>query len=89
MVETLRNNLVKRWNYSKEDAEKSVIRFDIQKTEELFKGNWSDESVKEYGRDNNSLIVEKGMDQHENGWKDKFNTKYNAKKEILEMKHTR
>ena len=62
MVETLRNNLVKRCNYSKEDAEKSVIRFDIQKTEELFKGNWSDESVKEYGRDNNSLIVEKGMD---------------------------
>ena len=25
MVETLRNNLVKRWNYSEEEAEKSVI----------------------------------------------------------------
>lgn len=32
-------------------------------------------------------IVEKGMDQHEKEWKDKFNTRYNAKKEMLEMKH--
>ena len=52
MVETLRNNLVKRWDYSIEDAEKSVIRFDIQKTDELFNGKWSDDSIKEYGKDN-------------------------------------
>lgn len=32
-------------------------------------------------------VVEKGMDQHEKDWKDKFNTKHNAKKEILEIKH--
>lgn len=32
-------------------------------------------------------IVEKGMEQHEKDWKDKFNTKHNAKKEILEIKH--
>lgn len=32
-------------------------------------------------------IVEKGMEQHEKSWKDKFNTKHNAKKEILVMKH--
>ncbi len=32
-------------------------------------------------------IVEKGMEQHERGWKDKFNTKHNAKKEMLEIKH--
>ena len=62
MVETLRNNLVKRWNYSEEEAEKSVIRFDIQKTDELLKGNWSKESIKDYGEDNNKKIVEKGMD---------------------------
>ena len=62
MVETLRNNLVKRWNYEKEDAEKSVIRFDVQKTDELFYGNWSDESKKEYEKDNNKFIVENGMD---------------------------
>ena len=32
-------------------------------------------------------IVEKGMEQHDKNWKDKFNTKHNAKKEMLEMKH--
>lgn len=32
-------------------------------------------------------LVEKGMDQHDKNWKDKFNTKHNAKKEILEIKH--
>ena len=62
MVETLRNNLVKRWNYSEKEAKKSVIRFDIQKTDELFEGNWSDESIKEYGKDNDKKIIENGMD---------------------------
>ena len=32
-------------------------------------------------------LVEKGMDQHDKNWKDKFNTKHNAKKELLELKH--
>lgn len=32
-------------------------------------------------------LVEKGMDQHEKEWKDKFTTKHNANKEMLEMKH--
>ena len=32
-------------------------------------------------------IVEKGMEQHDKNWKEKFNTKHNAKKEILEIKH--
>ena len=32
-------------------------------------------------------LVEKSMDQHDRNWKDKFNTKHNAKKEMLEMKH--
>lgn len=62
MVETLRNNLVKRWGYNVEEAEKSVIRFDIQKTEELFNGGWSEESKKKYAKDNNIQIVKKGMD---------------------------
>ncbi len=62
MVETLRNNLVKRWGYKEDEAEKSVIRFDVQKTEELFNGNWSEESKKDYAKDNNNQIVEKGMD---------------------------
>ncbi|MGN0499355.1 MAG: DNA cytosine methyltransferase [Acutalibacteraceae bacterium] len=37
--DTLRHNLKKKWKYS--DADKRVIRFDIQRTEELFKG-WND-----------------------------------------------
>lgn len=32
-------------------------------------------------------LLEKGIEQHEKDWKDKFNTKHNAKKEMLEIKH--
>lgn len=62
MVDTLRNNLVKRWGYSEEQAKKSVIRFDVQKTEELFHGGWSEDTVKDYGKDNSQFIVENGLD---------------------------
>lgn len=41
MVDTLRNNLIKRWGYSSEEALKRVIQFDIQKTDELMHGNWN------------------------------------------------
>lgn len=54
--DTLRYNLKNKWNYN--DADKRVIQFDIQRTEELFNG-WQDEYygcsagldslVKEYG----------------------------------------
>ena len=62
MVNTLRNNLIKRWGYSHEDAMKSVIRFDIQKTDELLHGQWSQESLQEYGIFNSEIIAEKGLD---------------------------
>ena len=32
-------------------------------------------------------LVEKGMDNHEKDWKDKFKTKHEAKKELMEIKH--
>lgn len=32
-------------------------------------------------------LIEKGMEQHEKTWKEKFNTKHSAKKEVLELKH--
>ena len=32
-------------------------------------------------------LVEKGMDLHEKDWKEKFDTKHAAKKEILEIQH--
>ena len=62
MVDTLRNNLVKRWGYSVEDARKSVIQFDVQKTDELFGGKWSEDTIKEYGNNNAEEIVANGLD---------------------------
>lgn len=32
-------------------------------------------------------LVDKGMEQYDRTWKDKFNTKHTAKKEMLEIKH--
>ena len=61
MVDTLRNNLIKRWNYSEELAKKSVIRFDIQKTEELIKGNWTEETRQDYANDNHEDVIERGI----------------------------
>ncbi len=62
MVDTLRNNLVKRWGYSEENAKKSVIQFDVQKTDELFLGNWKEETIKEYGKNNAEGIMKNGLD---------------------------
>lgn len=62
MINTLRNRLVKRWNHSVEEAEKAVIHFDIQKTDELLKGSWSEDTISTYGKTNASIIAEKGID---------------------------
>lgn len=61
MVETLRKNLVKRWGYTEEDAKKAVIEFDIQKTDELINGKWSEETKKVYEKYNHDLLVNKGL----------------------------
>ena len=61
MVNTLRKNLMKRWHYTSKEALERVIRFDVQKTEELINGNWSQESKNLYGNDNCELIQEKGL----------------------------
>ena len=62
MINTLRNRLVKKWDHSVEEAEKAVIHFDIQKTEELLKGSWSENTISTYGKTNASIIAEKGFD---------------------------
>ena len=62
MVDTLRNNLVKRWGYSKEEAFKRVICFDVQKTDELFFGKWSELTKNEYEDYNDKSIVANGLD---------------------------
>ena len=44
-----------------------MILFDVQKTEELFNGHWSDETIKLYGSDNDTEIINKGLDNLING----------------------
>lgn len=61
MVETLRMNLINRWGHTKDEALKSVIRFDIQRTDELINGKWSEETKKLYEKDNHQLVVNKGL----------------------------
>ena len=62
MVDTLRNNLHKRWGYSLEEAYKRVICFDVQKTEELFSGKWTDETKSLYENLNDKEVVQNGLD---------------------------
>lgn len=61
MVDTLRHRLVTRWDYSKDQAIDTVIHFDIQKTEELIHGNWTNETNDIYGRTNSDLVKELGL----------------------------
>lgn len=62
MVDTLRNNLIKRWGYSSEEALKRVIQFDIQKTDELMHGNWNKETIENFGNRNHAIVIKKGLD---------------------------
>lgn len=61
MVETLRKNLITRWDYSEIKAIETVIKFDIQKTEELIHGSWSEDTRKLYGHDNSHKISKSGL----------------------------
>lgn len=61
MVDTLRENLITRWGYTQEEAIKAVIKFDIQKTEELINGKWSKETINQYGDYNSHELVRKGL----------------------------
>lgn len=67
MVNTLRYRLVKKWKHTEEDSRKRVIKFDIQKTEELLHGNWNEETKKIYGQENHPDIITKGLDGLING----------------------
>lgn len=61
MINTLRQRLIDKWGHSIEDAQKRVIKFDIQKTDELINGNWSDETKSIYEKENHPQIVAKGL----------------------------
>ncbi len=61
MVNTLRHRLVQKWSHSEEDAKKRVVCFDIQKTDELINGHWSDETKKTYGSCNATDVSTNGL----------------------------
>ena len=59
MVETLRNRLVAKWGETATSAAEKVILFDIQRTEELLNGDWSDETKQLYKKEYTTKILEK------------------------------
>lgn len=61
MINTLRNDLIKRFDVSLDEAKKRVIRFDIQKTDELIHGSWNDETLKNYAPCNDKAISISGL----------------------------
>lgn len=67
MINTLRQRLVDKWGHTEDDAKRHVIKFDVQKTEELIHGNWSEETCKTYEKENHSDIVEGGLEALVNG----------------------
>lgn len=62
MVDTLRKRLIKKWGLLPKEAQKSVLHFDIQKTEELLYGDWSNETIAIYGKTNDLDVVQCGLD---------------------------
>ena len=61
MINTLRQRLIDKWNHTEEDAKKRVIKFDVQKTDELINGNWTDETKALYAKENHSDIIANGL----------------------------
>ena len=61
MVNTLRHRLCTKWGHTEEEAKKSVVLFDIQRTKELIHGNWSEDSINKYGVSNHHDVIAKGL----------------------------
>jgi len=61
MVNTLRNNLEKRWGYKPEEAHERVVNFDVQKVKELVSGGWSLDSIVKYGKNNSKKVIDYGI----------------------------
>lgn len=62
MVNTLRKRLEHKWGHSGDDAQKRVIHFDIQRTEELIRGDWSKSTQNDYGKTNHIDVIKGGID---------------------------
>lgn len=62
MINTLRHRLVDKWGHTTEEAQKRVIKFDVQKTEELIHGKWTDETKTLYEKENHADVVANGLE---------------------------
>ena len=67
MINTLRKRLIDKWGHTEDDAKKRVIKFDVQKTDELIHGNWREETRKIYEKENHTDIIEGGLEALVNG----------------------
>ncbi len=61
MINTLRKRLIDKWDHSPKDAQKRVIKFDVQKTDELINGKWSEATKSLYAKENHPDIISKGL----------------------------
>lgn len=61
MVRTLRNRLSSFWGKTTEEAQREVVFFDIQKSDELLWGKWSEESILKYGSNNHPDTLKYGL----------------------------
>jgi DNA (cytosine-5)-methyltransferase 1 len=61
MVDTLRKRLVAKWKHTTEETLCKVVHFDIQRTEELLFGNWTNKSLNEFGGTNHYTVIKKGL----------------------------
>ncbi len=61
MVDTLRNRLIQKWGETEEKAKEKVVLFDIQMTDELINGHWSDITLQHYGINNSNTVKEGGL----------------------------
>jgi len=61
MVKTLRNRLIAKWGETELSAKEKVVLFDIQMTDELINGHWSDVAIQSYGPDNSDIVINKGL----------------------------
>ena len=61
MIDTLRNRLHTKWKESEEESKERAILFDIQKSNELINGNWTEESINKYGKYNTDKIKTSGL----------------------------
>lgn len=61
MVNTLRHRLIKKWNETEDNALRNVVCFDIQRTDELINGQWSEDSIETYGKYNHQDVIQRGL----------------------------